>query len=100
MVSLKWIEFFGETDPIEYFSEARQNIDDLIDLNSMGFTFAVENIDAKYGRVEVSHMTWSGLDGVKTTQKIDMIDCDSLQPFNLPLSNEYHKARSASASAG
>ena len=23
MVSLKWIEFFGETDPIAYFSETR-----------------------------------------------------------------------------
>ena len=23
MISLKWTEFFGETDPIEYFSETR-----------------------------------------------------------------------------
>ena len=23
MISLKWIEFFGETDPIAYFSETR-----------------------------------------------------------------------------
>ena len=51
VVSLKWIEFFGETDPIEHFSEAGQDLDQQIDLQSLGFTFAVDNLDAKIGTV-------------------------------------------------
>ena len=33
LVGLKFTEFFGETDPIQYFSETHQNMQDTIDLS-------------------------------------------------------------------
>ena len=54
MTSLKFVEFFGDTDPIEYFILARQDPGELINLTELGFTFAVEDIDESIGWVEVS----------------------------------------------
>ena len=52
LVGLKLTEFFGETDPIHYFSETRQNLDNAIELSQLGFTFAVEEFPADVGKVE------------------------------------------------
>ena len=41
MLTLKFIEFFGETDPIEYFSETKQDMNQMITLSEIGFSFAV-----------------------------------------------------------
>ena len=49
----KFIEFFGETDPVQYFSEAQQDFGLTIDLNSFEFYFAVEAIDPEIGEIEV-----------------------------------------------
>ena len=65
MVALKWTEFFGDIDPVEYFSEAKQSMDEAIDLNSIGFTFAVEQLEANIGHIEASQVHWSGHSGVK-----------------------------------
>ena len=52
MVSVRFIEFFGETDGIEHFSERYQSIDEPIDLKELGFSFAVENVDQTVGKLE------------------------------------------------
>ena len=52
MTSLKFVEFFGDTDPIEYFILAKQDIGEPIDLTDLGFTFAVEDIHESIGWVE------------------------------------------------
>ena len=87
MVSLKWIEFFGETDPIAYFSETRQDMDQKIDLQKLNFSFAVDNLDARIGTVEVTQISWNGLDGKKIYTPVNLVSCDTLQPFHIPLSN-------------
>ena len=51
MASLKFVEFFDETDPIEYFALKGQDQTVPIDLTAIGFTFAVEAIDEKIGSI-------------------------------------------------
>ena len=51
MTSLKFVEFFDETDPIEYFALKGQDQTVPIDLTAIGFTFAVEAIDEKIGSI-------------------------------------------------
>ena len=93
---LKMIEFFGETDPIEYYSKMRQSMDEHIDLNKLDFTFAVESIDKRIGRIEVVQIDWSGVDGIKRETPIDLVSCEELLPYGLDLTNEWTKARVAS----
>ena len=93
---LRLTEFFGETDPIEYFSQTRQSMDERIDLNKLGFTFAVENIEARIGRIEVSQVDWDGTDGIKRSTPIELVNCEELSPWGLPLTNSYTQARIAS----
>ena len=65
MVSVKCIEFFGETDGIDHFSETYQSINESIDLMKLGFSFAVENVDQTMGKLEAFQVRWSGIDGSK-----------------------------------
>ena len=60
MVGLKWTEFFGETDPVEYFSETRQSMKEPINLAEIGFSFAIENLEANLGQIEATQTHWSG----------------------------------------
>ena len=87
MVSLKMIEFFGVTDPIEYFSETPQNMQEIIDLKANGFSFAVESIEKELGEILVDQIDWNGLTGDKIVTPILMEPCDSLQPLDVNLVN-------------
>ena len=98
MVSLKMIEFFGVTDPIEYFSETPQSMQEIIDLKKIGFSFAVESIEKELGEVVVNQYRWSGLTGEKVVTPILMEPCDSLQPLGIPLKNKFTEARSGKRS--
>ena len=91
MVSLKWIEFFGETDPIEYFSEAQQSMFDSIDLHEPGFSFALDSIEEQYGSLKATQVNWSGQNGVKYETEIDLVKCDSIG--HLKLANSFTEAR-------
>ena len=70
MIALKFTEFFGETDPIEYFSESAQDIQEMIVLADINFSFAVEAIGEEFGSIEVHQVHWSGIDGMKTSKQI------------------------------
>ena len=48
------MEFVGGMDPIEYFSVQNQSQDDMIDLQEIGFTFAVEQIGPEVGTIKAS----------------------------------------------
>ena len=63
ILGIKLIEFFGETDPIAYFSETRQSMDEPINLNDLGFTFAVENIEPTIGYIEAYQYHLDSSDG-------------------------------------
>ena len=52
MVGIRFIEFFGETDGIEHFSERYQSLNESIELMDLGFSFAVENVDQTMGKIE------------------------------------------------
>ena len=98
MFSLKLIEFFGETDPIEYFSETPQSMDQTIDLKDIGFSFAIESIEKELGEVVVHQISWSGLTGDKAITPILMEPCESLQPLDIPLVNKFSEVRGKSKS--
>ena len=93
MVSLKLVEFFGVTDPIEYFSQTPQSMDEIIDLGANGFSFGIEAIEKELGEVKVEQIKWSGITGDKTITDITMEPCDSLQPSNLSFVNEFSEKR-------
>ena len=42
LFSIRFIEFIGGMDPIEYFSVREQDLDEVIDLQALGFSFAVQ----------------------------------------------------------
>ena len=95
MVSFKWIEFFGETDSIEYLSEPRQDMNERIDFQSLGFSFAIDNLEPRFGKIEATQVSWSGTNSAeRKEQPIDLKFCDALEPQNLQLTNEYSQARS------
>ena len=86
---IKLIEFFGETDPIAYLSETRQNMHEPINLNDLGFTFAVENIEPKIGQIEAYQYHWDSFDGIKRKTPIKLLPCDKLEPWGIDIANSY-----------
>ena len=66
----------------------------MIDLQELSFSFAVDNVDSRIGTIEALKIEWSGIDGIKQKTPIKLVQCDALQPLNIPLSNEFHRARS------
>ena len=93
MVALKFTEFFGETDPIEYFSETQQDMQEMIGLGEINFSFAVEAIDKEFGNLEVHQIHWSGIDGLKTFTEIEMEPCTTIFGMDLPSNNVYSQVR-------
>ena len=83
VVSLKWVEFFGETDPIEYFSEGKQSMLEPINMSELGFIFAIDSIDERLGTIKVTHVDWSGTDGVKNETEIELVKCDTIGQMEL-----------------
>ena len=81
MISFKWIEFFGETDSIEYLSEPRQDMNERIDFESLGFSFAIDKLEPRFGKIEATQVSWNGINSAKKKeQPIDLKLCDALQP--------------------
>ena len=61
-----------------------------IDFQSLGFSFAIDNIEPRIGKIEATHVSFSGIVGVERKYTpIDLKVCDTLQLTNLPLTNEY-----------
>ena len=58
-------EFVLNIDPIRYFFEMHQDMEETIDLRESGFRFAVQEIDKNIGTIEAWHINWSGIDGKK-----------------------------------
>ena len=65
MVSFKWIEFFGETDSIEYFSESRQDMNERINFQTLGFSFAIDYLEPRIGKIEAAQVSWNGIDSAE-----------------------------------
>ena len=65
MVTLKCIEFFAETDPIFYYSNTMQSMEEAIDLKELGFTFAIEAVADDIGYIELTQVRWNGISGEK-----------------------------------
>lgn len=53
LISLKFVEFFGETDQIEYMSVTGQGMDEVIDLTRLKFSFAIEALEERFGTLQV-----------------------------------------------
>ena len=86
---LRFIEFVGALDPVEYFSLQGQDLDEEIDLREIGFEFAVEQISPEYGYIQASQVNWSGSDGKQRLQEIKLEPCETLGPERQVLSNAY-----------
>ena len=50
-ILMRLVEFFGDMDPIEYFSLRAQGQDEVIRLDEIGFTFAVEDLSPEEGSI-------------------------------------------------
>ena len=87
------VEFFGELDPIEYFSLRAQSLDEVIQLDEIGFTFAIEDLPPEVGSIKTFQVDWDGYSGLKTETEIEMEPCDSLGVTNLTLANDFSRAR-------
>ena len=51
LFAMRLIEFFGVMDPIDYFSLRAQSLDEVIMLDKIGFSFAVEELPPEIGTV-------------------------------------------------
>ena len=94
VLTLRLVEFFAETDPIEYFSETSQDLLEEINLREIGFSFAIEQIEEEFGSIEVHRIDWSGIDGSKKKTKIIMEECEILRGSELSIANEFSMMRS------
>ena len=52
LVSLRLIEFAGNLDPIEYLTIKGQSADEVIKLDQIGFSFAIEKPREEIGTVK------------------------------------------------
>ena len=57
---------------------AKQSHDQVMDLENLGFSFAVEKIDPTLGRIEAKQVRWSGLDGKKRETPIELESCTKM----------------------
>ena len=49
----------------------------IVDLWQLGFMFALEDIDPRYGRIRAFQKTRFGKDGSSTEEEIKMVSCDN-----------------------
>ena len=52
LLGLKLMEFFGQSDPVRHSTVQAASQDRSLDLNEIGFTFAVENVATEIGQLE------------------------------------------------
>ena len=71
-------------------------MDEPIDLTKIGFSFAIENLEANIGLIEASQVYWSGSTGEKNETQIELVPCDTLEPWGLELASSYSQARAES----
>ena len=98
LVVIKMNEFFGMTDPDQYFTETHQSFEEPIGLTELGFSFVVENVPSSYRSsdedeemvVELHQVEWNGQTGVKTETQLSLEPCQSP---NTELINEYAQTR-------
>ena len=96
LFTTRLIEFFGHEDPIEYFSLRAQSLDEVIKLDEIGFTFAVQELPPEIGRIRAFQVDWDGVSGDRVETEIPMEPCTRLGVTNLPLANDFSKARDGS----
>ena len=78
-VGQRTMKLISANDP--FFSMTRQANDASqgpIDLWALGFMFAVENIDPRYGRITVTYHQWNRANSIATEIPIKMVDCQEL----------------------
>lgn len=63
LVLFKMTEFFGETDPIHYTAVMKQDLEESLDLEALGFGFAVEEIKPEFGYIVAHQVDWSVAEG-------------------------------------
>ena len=67
-----------------------------IDLVELGFSFAVEDLDPTLGRIEAYQVDWAGSTGIKTKKRIDLVPCQSIPFHDIPINNNFTRARDRS----
>ena len=52
-----------------------------IDFESLGFSFAIDKLEPRFGKIEATQVSWNGINSAKKKeQPIDLKLCDELQP--------------------
>ena len=69
-------------------------MDAVIDLQEIGFSFAIETVQEERLNFEVTKVDWNGKDGQKVKTKIEMIPCSAILGLDLPIVTEYSAKRS------
>ena len=88
MVLLKILDFHLERESIEYFTETKQLQHETLDL-SADFSFAIEDVDPRVGKLVAYQVSWDGLSGQKRRSEIKLEPCDFIKP-DLKLTNSYY----------
>ena len=75
-------KLFSASDPFfTMTAQALEDTNEFIDLWELGFMFAVEDIDPRIGRVEVSHSSWfRNNEANDKYTPIKMVPCSELAP--------------------
>ena len=89
MVLLKMLDFHLERENIEYFTEMKQLQHETLDL-STDFSFAIEAIDPRVGKLVAYQVLWDGISGLKQKNEIKLESCDFIKP-DLKLTNSYKR---------
>ena len=78
----------------------KQDHTQMIDLDSLDFSFAVEKIDQSLGRIVAEKVSWSGVDGIKRYEPVVLVPCNSFKAQDLSLGNPYSEVRDVSTNTG
>ena len=76
LVVVQTMELLGRTEPELNMVESESDYG-FIDLHDLGFTFAMEKIDKRIGKIEVVHVKYD-VEGKLPEKEIQMVDCASL----------------------
>jgi len=91
MVAFKTTEYITLTTAVRSITTEAANLNEMIDLRTVGFDFAVEAVGVGYAKLAVYQVNWNAEDGRPEETEIALKPCTELR--GIPLTNAYTDAR-------
>ena len=98
LAAFKLVEFFAYTDAFKSVTPLSQSMTKQLDLNNIGFNFAVENLGEQFAQIKLHQVTWQSASATEPSlTEIAMVDCASVLGVDLGATSLLRKTRTGAA---